>query len=195
MVAAWVWQGHNATRMATSGLTTNIELPTVDRISPDSGEALEPVAAFGAAPVCGQVAAGIWLDDGDWVDNGEDFTVPFSPIIYPSVPRQAWRVRGDSMDRVGIVDGCYVITIDYGVARLDIRDGDLVVVERRQSSRTERTVKTVRVDGDRYVLEPRSTNPRWTSITIPRNGEAHVSDEEIRIVGLVVGVHHDLQRR
>lgn len=138
-------------------------------------------------PVRGQVAAGLWFEDGEW-DTPKYPEVPVVPSRYRNVPQIAYKVVGDSMDERGFVDGSYVITVPYWQVRTQIQDGDAVVVERRDGSRVERTIKIVVIGPGEYRLEARSTNPRWadTAIVIPRD-RPEANDNSVEIIGLVIG--------
>jgi SOS-response transcriptional repressor LexA len=143
-----------------------------------------------SVPVVGQVAAGLWFEDGDW-DAPKFQPVPVVPTRYRGVLQKAYRVVGDSMNERGYIDGSYVITVPYWQVRTNIQDGDAVVVERHEGGRTERTVKVVVVGPDVYRLEARSTNPRWanSAIEIPRGREHDADDSVVEIIGLVIGTY------
>lgn len=137
--------------------------------------------------VVGQVAAGLWLE-GDDLSMASHKPVPYVPTRYKNAEQRAYKVSGTSMNLAGIVDGSYVITIPYWQVRERIQDGDLVVVERREGSLLERTVKLVTIGPTSYTLESRSSDPKWEKsiITIPRGGDV-ADDRVVEIVGLVVG--------
>lgn len=145
------------------------------------------------AVIRGNVAAGVWYDDGDW-DGTDSTTVPSVNGAYGSLPQVAYRVNGDSMNLAGILDGGYVISVDYWAVRSAITSGDLVIVERRESSRVERTVKQVVAGEHEWRLEPRSSNPKHQPINIPKAADiGHgPTDREIEIVGYVIGYYRQL---
>lgn len=163
------------------------------------GTAAQPSAAstmtatkhpIGIAPVGGTVAAGLWIAE-DYVDATVYEPIPIVLHRYATVPQTAWKVAGPSMDLVRIFDGDYVITVPYWVARSSIQDNDIVVVERREAHRYERTCKQIVVQADHYELWPRSTHPAFQSpLILPRRREASTDSEEtIEIIGLVIGRH------
>lgn len=140
-------------------------------------------------PVAGEVAAGLWFEDGNWdVER-------YAPIYaietrFKGVEQRAYRVIGDSMNAEGIVDGSFVVMVPYWHVRTSIQDGDVVVVEQVEGGKTERTVKKVTVLADEFRLEASSTNPRWrgVAISIPRAAPDHNDDRKVEVVGLVVGL-------
>lgn len=141
----------------------------------------EPVHVYGV------VAAGLWLEDGDWQISKFD-PVPVVPMKYRGVEQTAWKVLGPSMDLAGILDGGYVVTVPYWEVRIAVQDNDLVVVERRDGSKIERTVKQAVIGPNRVELWPRSSSSDYqTPILIPRD---HKHDgSQVEIVGLVVGFY------
>lgn len=136
--------------------------------------------------VYGEVAAGLWFEDDGWHTPRYD-RIPVVPMRYKSVEQSAWKVIGPSMDLRGIVDGGYIITVPYWEVRRGIQDADLVVVERRDGSKIERTVKEVLVYPDRTEFWPRSTAPEFQQpIVIPRDRD---HDSQVEVIGLVVGFY------
>jgi transcriptional regulator with XRE-family HTH domain len=153
--------------------------------------------SVGKIRVAGSVAAGVWLDDGDF-DHNDVMEIPVVLGDYSEVEQFAYRVIGDSMDLAGFVDGGYVVAIDYEVARLTPRTGDYVIVDRHHSGRVERTVKYLRLLDDEFHLEPQSSNPKHQAIVIPRiEGLAHwdADDRSVAITGLVIGYYRPLVGR
>lgn len=143
-------------------------------------------------PVAGQVAAGLWFDEGAWD------TERYAPIYavetrFKGVNQKAYKVVGDSMNAEGILDGSYVVTVPYWDVRAGFQDGDIVVVEQSDGGRIERTVKKITILANEYRLESRSTNPRWkdTAIVIPRTNPDPNDDRNVTLVGLVVGLFKD----
>lgn len=138
--------------------------------------------------VKGQAAAGLWFDEGA-VDESVYGEIPIAIARYATIEQSAYRVMGDSMDKLGFLDGSFVITVDYWKVRAAIQDGDTVVVEQRDGGRIERTVKVVAITPDSYRLEARSNNPKWagSAIVIPRVNADMADDRSTEIVGLVIG--------
>lgn len=138
--------------------------------------------------VKGQAAAGLWFDEGV-IDESVYEEIPIVIARYASIEQSAYRVIGDSMDKIGFLDGSFVITVEYWKVRAAIQDGDTVVVEQRDGGRIERTVKVVAITPDSYRLEARSNNTKWagSAIVIPRTNADLADDRSTEIVGLVIG--------
>jgi repressor LexA len=123
------------------------------------GEDLHPLPPEGALPLVGAVAAGgpKLAEDliEDWVQS------PFAGDFM-------LRVTGDSMVNAGILDGDLVV-----VKRQDTAQQGEIVVARIED---EATVKTLRLDGERVVLQPEN------------DAYAPIVPDEVEIVGRVVGV-------
>ncbi|MGJ4857037.1 LexA family protein [Labrys sp. La1] len=162
------------------------EILNGDRIT--IGSTVGEDVAVRSVPVMGQVGAGVWFDEGE-VDESVYSDIPVIPGRYAAIQQSAYRVTGDSVDKLGISDGSYVITIEYWMVRAAIQDGDVVVVEKREGGKIERTVKVVVVTPTDFRLEARSNNPKWdgVAIVIPRKAADFADDREIVIVGLVIG--------
>lgn len=122
-------------------------------------EDLRPLPPEGALPLVGAVAAGgpKLAEDviEDWVQS------PFAGDFI-------LRVTGDSMVDAGILDGDLVV-----VKRQDTAEQGEIVVARIED---EATVKTLRLDGERVVLQPEN------------DAYAPIVPDEVAIVGRVVGV-------
>lgn len=134
----------------------------------------------------GNIAAGVWIEHDDAAQMTEDL-----PIVggrWRSLEQCAYRVYGQSMDLKRIYDGDYVIAVPYFDARREPTNDDIVVVERKRGGLTERTVKQLVIDGARYELWPRSTDPRFQSpIPIDKQGEGVEDDgTTVEITGLVI---------
>ena len=137
---------------------------------PETGEQIQapPARHQQALPLVGAVAAGLpTLAE----ENVEDWVVsPFSGDFM-------LRVSGDSMVEAGILDGDLV-----AVRRQQAADfGEIVVAQLPESSEEHHaTVKTLRRDGDKVVLQPE--NPAYEPIPA----------DDATIVGKVVGVMRSL---
>lgn len=93
------------------------------------------------------------------------------------------------MDLRRILNGDYVICVNYFEARTQLTDGDIVVVERRRGQMTERTCKELKIVADGYELWPRSSNPKFSKpIVVEHQHDSSESDgTNVEVVGLVVG--------
>jgi SOS-response transcriptional repressor LexA len=103
-----------------------------------------------------------------------------------------WLVRGDSMDRAGIIDGDFVVSLDTQDGGWQPENGQVVVVERRiDGAERERTVKRVEVHPDRVEFVPVSSNPRHKRIVVPIEATTD-GGLEVEVIGRVVKVVRDI---
>lgn len=131
--------------------------------------------------VLGEVQAGAWTEVLD--ETSAEEVVPVYLAGFEGARLFALRIRGPSMDRF-YPDGTMVIVCP--AAEIGVREGDHVIVRRKQGSLCETTVKEVAKDRDGIVLWPRSTDPAFQEpmrLVNRRNEEAHDGPE---IVGVVV---------
>lgn len=144
-------------------------------------------------PVRGETAAGRWLEF-DAMEHERFPPIPAVPTKFKNAEQFAFRVSGPSMDKLRILDGDYVICVEYWIARAAIEPGDIVVVERHRGHVMERTCKQVEVKPNKFELWPRSNDPRFqTPIVIDRTDAMEESDgSRVEIVGLVVGRYSPL---
>lgn len=176
-----------------------------DRIAPHLGVSSielvhgpgdQPIRAYGErqpevieARVCGQVAAGVWLEDS-FIDGRVYDPVPIVLARYPTVPQTAFKVLGQSMDLLRIFDGEYVITVPYWEARTTFQNKDIVVVERREGHKYERTCKQLMVFNDRVELWSRSTQDGFKEpLVVPLKRTGELQGAEVEVIGLVIGKH------
>ena len=168
------------------------------------GELTGPGIIRTGSPVAyaGTVQAGAFLAVDEYFNQDPegvpDYVLP--DPAYAKVRQYAWRARGDSMDKAGIVDDMWVVgadAADYIDVYGDLVSGDLVVVERLrfQGSERELTVKEVHFFKDRYELRPVSSNAAHEPIIVPHNHEAGSDAEEVKIIGLVLTAYANLRRR
>lgn len=148
---------------------------------------------FKLAAVTGDVAAGTWMESDLW-DEAKYEPVPAMPSRYPSLAQKAWHVVGNSVDLLGIVDGSFVVTVDYWKVRSAPTDGDVVVVEERDGSLIRRTCKEVTVRPGAYELHPRSSDARHKPIVVSSGNKNGDDGIEIEIVGLVIGNYRRIGR-
>lgn len=154
-------------------LGENLNAP-VDRVT----------AAVTLVPVHGKVAAGLWMLHDDAYDE----------IDIPAIPRAdgldqfAYQVSGNSMDKLGILHGWFVVCVPYWKSREALTQDDIVVVERRNGQLVERTCKQIVLTPTHYELWPRSTDARWQDpIRIARDQpDADTDGVEIEVIGRVV---------
>lgn len=110
--------------------------------------------------VTGFVKAGVWQDVGEW-GGGEDVAeyVP-SSSDYPADWQFALIVDGNSINRVAN-HGDRLVCLDLIKSRIDLEDGDLVIIERSRfgGQMVERTAKRLRKTKSGHELWPDSTDP------------------------------------
>jgi transcriptional regulator with XRE-family HTH domain len=130
----------------------------------------------------GEVAGGVWAEVRDSQDD--DFQrVPVAPDPrYPASAQYALKVRGNSVNRVA-KPGTVVICVDIVEANVELRDGDLVWVERRRGDLVETTLKRLRKGAGGAELWPESDDPKHQEKLAIDGLEG---DAEVTIRGLVI---------
>lgn len=130
-----------------------------------------------AAPILGTAQAGNWIeDDPIQAEAGSRiFAKPNADTVF------GIRVLGDSMNRV-IQDGDVAVVRPWKAMKRDVRNNEVVVVQRERGGRYELTIKTFRDN----QLWPESTNPKWRHPVPLKDGDV------VTIVGLVVGLYRPL---
>ncbi len=137
--------------------------------------------------VLGSVGAGMWHEIGMSVQK-ETSTVPLgNDLRYPALSQYALKVVGDSMDKV-FPDGQYIVCVPWAELGRELRNKDLVVIERRKHGLSEATVKRVQMSKGTCKLMPESTSPRWQEPLVLNGSE----DEEVIITALVIGRYEPL---
>jgi SOS-response transcriptional repressor LexA len=167
---------------------------------PESGSPDTVPVPPGRLPYGGVVAAGDWLTVDEFNQDLADQVVPESVPRHPGYPKLeqiAWRVRGDSMDQAGILDGMWLVGAPYleYVDRIgELDNGAYVVVERTryQGAERELTVKEVQFARRGMRLIPRSSNPRHREFFIDLDEKADPDTESVRILGVVLWAGRDL---
>jgi SOS-response transcriptional repressor LexA len=153
----------------------------------DEGESFVPAPTD--VRIVGIVEAGA-LRPADWnnvdlgyVHNGHDPN-------FASEDQFAFIVRGDQMDRGGIEDGDDIICVDPWDVRVQIGNGDYVVLERKMAGPDgdvrELTVRELVVHKDHYEFAARSAPGKIRSVTVPL--DADLVEGDIRIVGIVTSI-------
>lgn len=106
----------------------------------------------------GDVAAGVWYEIPENQDM-EYERVPIAPDPrYPPDSQYALKIRGNSVNRIA-KDGTIVHCVDIADAGIDVRDGDLVWVERHRGGLVEATIKRIRKTNGTVELWPESDDP------------------------------------
>lgn len=165
----------------------NVDLSSVVNGVPPASEGAEWLT------VCAEVRAGVWHERVDW--QPEDcFQVRVGPTL-DGRERFGVRVDGRSMDRV-ILPGMILECVRLIGSDLEPVSGDYVIVDRTKDGLHEFTCKRLhrRPDGD-YELVAESTLPEFAEpIHIGQPDEFLASDNEIRVVAIVIRAHANLFR-
>lgn len=133
-------------------------------------------------PLWGDIAGGVWAEVKESQD-GELERVPVAPDPrYPADAQYALRVRGNSVNKVA-KDGTIVICVDVVAADIELRDGDMVWVERRRGDLVEATIKRLRKGKDGPELWPESEDPAHQEMVSVKPAKG---DAEVVIRGLVL---------
>jgi SOS-response transcriptional repressor LexA len=147
---------------------------------------LSPVSSpLATINVIGTIRAGFW-QDVDAGDSGVYAVVPAAPDA-PSEWQYAFTVEGTSLNKIAL-PGDILICLDAIKAHYDLKDGDLVVVERSRyaGQMVERTAKRARrAAGGVYELWPESTDPAFQSPMVLKDDH---NGDEVRIVAKVLWI-------
>lgn len=143
---------------------------------------------IGLVKIRGIAAAGLWLEHDD-VMQQELAQIPAVMTKYSDCEQFAVKISGPSMDLERIFDSDYVVCAPYWMARSTPTTGDLVIVERREGQKIERSCKRLKVVNGGYELWPRSSDARYKEpIRIPHAADPHTDDGiEVEVIGLIVG--------
>jgi SOS-response transcriptional repressor LexA len=136
-------------------------------------------------PMLGRVAAGVWLEAPVTEPAEGPAYLGEVPILetFGGARHFALLVDGTSMDKL-FRHGEYAIASPWEDVGRDVKDGDVVVLQRERGGLYEATLKRARLaaDGGRMEFWPESTDPKWqTPITLDDAAGAVVT-----IIGLVV---------
>jgi SOS-response transcriptional repressor LexA len=137
------------------------------------------------------VRAGTWKAQADW-PAGEHYDVKFGPSEFPKEQRFAVRMEGLSMNKT-ILPNSDLESLWVKFSPIPPQPGDLVIVERHAHDLVETTCKRLAMDGDEYVLLSESTEPEFQEpIRIGKPDEDMFTDDEVRVVGIVLSAKLDL---
>ena len=139
-----------------------------------------------AKRVRGEVAAGVWreVDHDAMLAHGD---VP--SLLDPRFSEESQFViivRGTSLNKTAS-DGDFLLCVDLIGTGIEIRPGDMVIVERLkdEGGLVETTAKRVHRQNGVYELHPESTDPQFQKpIIIPEDGTNEF--ESIRIIAKVL---------
>lgn len=160
-------------------------------LAPTSLTDLEAASAPSRAAVAldlkGQVAAGLWMEAGLFETDAVRNTTIAGDLRFPSESQYLLEINGESLNRIAR-NGDLILCVDYLDAGIEIKSGDLVVVERsRDGGHTiERTAKRiVRRDG-MIELRPESDDPRFQEPVIFNEHDEEAT--EVRIIAKILSV-------
>jgi len=122
-----------------------------------SGRKVKPDITLGLQ-LHGDVAAGVWIEVHENQDMEYRRVAVAPDPNYPTDAQYALTVRGNSVNKIAR-DGSIIACVDILTAGVDIRDRDLVVVERRRGAIVETTVKRARKAAGKLELWPESDDP------------------------------------
>jgi transcriptional regulator with XRE-family HTH domain len=157
------------TRNAVSMWERNKSQPTADRLRQLSlilkvdydwlaTARNSPTSATGL-PFRGVVEGGAWREVPDSQDIHDVKYVPVAPDSrFPVDAQYVLEVSGNSVNKVA-ANGTMVHCIDIVAGGIELRDRDLVVVERTQGHLLETTVKRLRKGTNGLELHPESDDP------------------------------------
>lgn len=152
-----------------------------------------PTEADDWMEVCQTVHAGVWREQIDW-SPADCFEARVGPPVVEG-PRYGVIVEGRSMDRK-LPPGTILQCVKLIGSSLTPKDGDYVIVERKQGALRELTCKRLSIlpDGT-YQLVAESTLPEFKDpipIGKPNLDAPDDDSQEIRIVAIAVRAHLDL---
>ena len=146
----------------------------------------QPLApkALAHAILLGPLRAGVWQEPRV-LELDEAVYVPTIPHPeFAGMTQYAWRVEGNSMDRVA-KPGSYVIGVSFRDMPRPPQHRDLVVVERRDGGLVEYTLKRVAMTLTGTRLDPESDDPKWQEPAWASDGEK--DGVEVVATHLVIG--------
>jgi Peptidase S24-like len=143
--------------------------------------------------VCQAVQAGVWREQVEWAP-ADCFEARVGPPVVEGV-RYGVVVEGRSMDRK-LPPGTILQCVRLIGSGLKPRDGDYVIVERKQGALRELTCKRLSIlpDGE-YRLLAESTLPEFAEpipVGKPDREAPDDDNQQIRIVAIAVRAHLDL---
>jgi transcriptional regulator with XRE-family HTH domain len=140
-----------------------------------------------------EAAAGAWLEVDTHRDADEFADAPITSG--GTAFKFLARVKGNSMDLEGMPDGSLAVCLEWEEVGRDPKDGDILLVQQTRDGglMVETSIKMVKVFRDRYELHPRSSQPGYKVITIPKDAEPN-DGREVKILGLVLGSYKEFVR-
>lgn len=142
----------------------------------------------------GYVEAGAWREVSQAADDPEQEVILPRDERFPKAAQFALEVRGDSMNAAkptAIAEGAKLRCVDFYESGLDLKTGQIVVVQRTRDGGhlIETTVKRVAILSDRIELRPESTNPAHLPLIW---NEATERSGETKVIAIVTGIVNDV---
>lgn len=136
------------------------------------------------ARLLGTLKIGSWQEGGvEAVDDPKHVpTVPHSE--FGGLPQFAWRVDGTGMNRIAKA-GSYVVGVSFDNVPRGIQHRDLVVCERRDGDKFERSLRRVIVTPDGIRLDTESDDPKHQAPVWLSSGDG--GEVAVRATHLIIG--------
>lgn len=160
-------------------------------LAPDSITDLEaastPARAAQALEIKGQVAAGLWMEAGLFETDATKRATLSGDLRYPPESQYLLEINGESLNRIAR-NGDFILCLDFMEAGIEIKSGDLVVVERsRDGGHTiERTAKRILRHNGQIELHPESDDPRFQEPVVYNEHDEEAT--EVRIIAKILSV-------
>lgn len=153
----------------------------------NNSETIQQFGSVSGVPVMGEAVAKRWVEDDEAGASAVQFAdVPAVPGRFDPRSQFAFKINGSAMSARDIHHDEYVICVPYWEAREQVRNGDLVVIERRREGLVEVSCREAIVAGQRIEFYSRSADNHDGPVTADR--ELNESGNfPIKIIGLVVG--------
>lgn len=184
-----------AVKLASAFDGSNIDPSEILALSDaEAVSSVTPVARETKLKVVGEVRAGAWLEQTQWIEE-DQFDIDVGPNPAPGTNRFAVRMSGNSMDKT-IPSGAILECLEVQYGGITPQDDDYVIVERTNHDLTELTCKKlVLVDG-KWLLKCESYQDEYQyTIDVGDVDEGLHVDNEVKIIGLVIEAHVSLFKR
>lgn len=157
----------------------------------DLEAASAPSQAATALEIKGQVAAGLWMEAGLFETDDTRKTTIAGDLRFPGKCQYLLQINGESLNRIAR-NGDLILCLDYLDAGIEIKSGDLVVVERsRDGGHTiERTAKRIVRRNGTIELQPESDDPRFQDPVLFNEHDEEAT--EVRIIAKILSVIRQL---
>lgn len=159
-----------------------------------AGENAGSTAWVNEVEVIGVVQAGIWREQSE-LPKAERYTIKVGPPPFPQAQRFALRLEGVSMDKT-IQPGSDLECVRVMAGVIEPKHNDIVIVERQSHELVETTCKRLIARGADWELVGESSDASFNRPLKVGSTELHVvTDDEVRIIAIVVAAHLNLFQR